>query len=48
MPANVINISTNNNSCLRKAKVDAACVQASLLCLQRLLAAQWQQALSLC
>ena len=37
MPADKVNISTNNNSCLREAKVDAACVQASLLCLQRLL-----------
>lgn len=48
MPANEINISTNNNSCLTEAKVVAACVQAGLLCLQHLLAAQWQQALSWC
>ena len=46
MPADEINISVGHNSCLTEAKVDAACVQASLLCLQHLLVAQWQQARS--
>ncbi len=48
MPASGTNISMDNSSCLMETKVDAACVQASLSCLQRLLVARWQQAHSWC